>query len=73
MDWTECPDVETRPDVMSGVPVVLHTRVPADSIVDHARDGYSAEEIVTTIFPTVPPSRAEWIIAFAGRHVRRAA
>lgn len=73
MDWRQCPDVETRPDVMSGTPVVVRTRVPADSIVEHAEFGYSPEEIVTEIFPSVPLSRAERILDFARTRVPRAA
>lgn len=73
MDWTSCPDVESKPGVMSGVPVVVGTRVPADSVAEHAEAGYSAEEIVTDIFPSVPLSRAKRVIDFARRHVPRAA
>jgi uncharacterized protein (DUF433 family) len=73
MDWTDCLDVESKPGVMAGVPVVVGTRVPAISIVEHAESGYSAKAIVTEIFPSVPLSRAERIIDFARRHVPRAA
>lgn len=44
MDWNNRPDVETRTDVMSGTPVVVHTRVPADSILEHADLGYSPDQ-----------------------------
>lgn len=73
MDWTDCPDVESKPMVLSGVPVVVGTRVPAESIVLHAEHGYTAAEIVTEIFPSVPLSRAERIIEFGRRYVPRAA
>ena len=73
MDWSDCPDVERRPDVMAGMPVVRGTRVPADSILEHADDGYSPREIVTEIFPSVPLARAERIIDYARHHVPRAA
>ncbi len=73
MDWTSCPDVESKPNVMSGVPVVVGTRVPADAIIEHAKSGYSAKDIVTEIFPSVSLSRAERIIDFARHHVPRAA
>lgn len=67
MDWSHCSDVESRPDVVSGAWVVRGTRVQADSVVEHAEGGFSAEEIVTEIFPTVPLSRARRVIAFARR------
>ncbi len=69
MKWDECSDVESKVDVMSGVPVVVGTRVPADAIVENADDGFSPEEIVTEIFPSVPLARAERILEFAGRRV----
>lgn len=73
MDWRDCPDVESKKALMSGTPVVVGTRVPADSIVEHVDDGYSPEEITTEIFPSVPLSRALRILEFAGRHVPSAA
>jgi uncharacterized protein (DUF433 family) len=68
MDWLDCPDVEQSPDVMHGAFVVIGTRVPADSIVEHARDGFTAEEIATDIFPSVPLSRAQRLIEFVRQH-----
>ena len=68
MDWSNCTDVERKADVMSGAFVVVGTRVPADALIDHERDGYTAEDIATEIFPSVPLSRARRIIAFAHRH-----
>ena len=73
MDWSNCPDVESNLKIMSGVPVVVGTRVPAESIIDHVADGFSPEEITTEIFPSVPLSRARRIIDFAGLNVPRAA
>ena len=68
MDWSKCPDVESHPDVLSGVPVVVHTRVPADSLVEHVESGYTPEEIALDIFPSVPVSRVRRIIEFAEQH-----
>lgn len=73
MDWSTCPDVTSDPEVMSGVPVVAGTRVPADSLIEHVEDGFTPEEITTEIFPSVPLSRARRILEFAGLHVPRAA
>jgi uncharacterized protein (DUF433 family) len=50
--WSRCADVETRPDVMSGAPVVRGTRVPAQALIDNADDGYTAEQIVKGVFLT---------------------
>ncbi len=73
MDWSACPDVESVPGKVSGAWVVRGTRVPADAIVLNARGGYSPEEIVDAIFPTVPLDAARRILMFAGVHVPRAA
>lgn len=50
---------------MSGAWVVVGTRVPADAIIAHFDDGFSLEEIVTEIFPSVPFSRAQRLLAYS--------
>ena len=64
-DWSKCPDVESHPDVVSGAWVVRGTRIPADAVVDNAGDGYTAEEIVAEIYPTLSLEAARRVIAFA--------
>ena len=64
-DWSQSPDVESRPDIMSGAPVVRGTRIPVQALIDNAADGYSAEEIVKGIYPSLPLELAKRIIAFA--------
>jgi uncharacterized protein (DUF433 family) len=49
MDWKHCPDVESKPDVMSGAFVVKGTRVPVSAVLDNAEDGYTAEQIAADI------------------------
>ena len=68
VNWTLCPDVESKPDVMSGAPVVRGTRVLAQAVIDNAEDGYTAEEIVKDIYPSLPLEPARRIIAFAMEH-----
>ena len=46
---------------------------PADAVIDNAEDGFTAEEIVADIYPTVPLDRARRIIEFARRHDARLA
>jgi uncharacterized protein (DUF433 family) len=70
MDWTKSPDVESRAGVVSGAYVVKGTRVPADAVIDNAEDGFTAEETVTDLYPTVPLDRARRIIGFAGGQIR---
>jgi uncharacterized protein (DUF433 family) len=64
-DWSQSPDVESRPDTMSGAFVVRGTRIPVQAVIDNADDGYTAEEIVKDIYPSLPLEPARRIIAFA--------
>ena len=68
MNWSTCSDVESVPGKASGAWVVKDTRVPADAIVENARDGYSAEDIATKIFPSVPVERIRRVLSFARLH-----
>jgi uncharacterized protein (DUF433 family) len=71
IDWRQCPDVESKPEIMSGAPVVRGTRVPAQAVIDNADDGYTAEQIVKEIYPSLPLEPARRIIAFAReRHAK---
>ena len=67
IDWTLCPDVESKPDVMSGEWVVRGTRIPAQAVLDNAEDGYTPEQIVAGIYPSLPVEPARRVIAFARR------
>jgi uncharacterized protein (DUF433 family) len=63
--WRKSPDVESHPDVVSGAFVVRGTRVPAQAIVDNAEDGFTAEQIVAEIYPSLPLDATRRVIAFA--------
>lgn len=69
MDWSDCRDVERRPDILAGSPVIVGTRVPPETILDHVDDGFSLETITTDLFPSVPLARARSVLAFAREHV----
>jgi uncharacterized protein (DUF433 family) len=60
--------VESNPDVMSGAFVVRGTRVPAQAVVDNAEDGFTPEQIVAQIYPSLPLEPTRRIIAFAMVH-----
>jgi uncharacterized protein (DUF433 family) len=45
VDWSDCDLVERNPLKLSGVPIVKHTRVQADSIVENFESGSPVEEI----------------------------
>ena len=67
IDWSQSPDVECKPDVMSGVPVVVGTRIPVEAVLVNAAD-FTAEQIVAEIYPSLPVDRARRIISFAKLH-----
>ena len=45
MDWSECPYVEVIPGKVSGVPLVRHSRVQADAVLENHESGESVEDI----------------------------
>ena len=65
IDWSCCPDVESKPDVMSGAFVVRGTRVPAQAVIDNADDGYTAEQIASEIYHGLPVEPTRRVIEFA--------
>ena len=65
IDWSQCPDVERIPGKVSGAWLVVGTRIPADAVLDNAEDGYTAEQIVAEIYPSLPLDRAKRILAYA--------
>ncbi len=45
VDWSDCDLVERNPLKLSGVPIVKHTRVQAESIVENYESGSPVDEI----------------------------
>jgi uncharacterized protein (DUF433 family) len=45
VDWSGCDEVEQVEGKLSGVPVLKHTRMQADLVLDNYQAGLSAEEI----------------------------
>jgi uncharacterized protein (DUF433 family) len=66
IDWSECPLVEVKPEVQSGAPVLIGTRMPVNAIVDNFDYGLSVAEIVEQF--EVPPDRIEAILTYAKSH-----
>ncbi len=65
MDWTGCEWVERVPERMGGVPVVVGSRVQADSVTENFDGGVSVEEISEMFGLKENDVRA--VLAFAGR------
>ena len=73
MDWARCPEVESRPGVVSGPWVVRGTRTQADAVVENADDGLTAEKIATDLFDGLSMNSIRRILECAGtRHVHLA-
>jgi uncharacterized protein (DUF433 family) len=64
IDWSKCEDVESVPGRHSGDWVIKDTRVPAQAVVDNAKDGFTAEQIATEIFE-LPLERVRGVLRFA--------
>jgi uncharacterized protein (DUF433 family) len=65
IDWSKCEDVESVPGRVSGAWVIKESRVPAQAVVDNARAGFTAEQIVTEIFEGLPLERVHRVLRFA--------
>ena len=65
IDWSQCSDVERIPGKVSGAWLVVGTRIPVEAVLDNAADGYTAEQIVADIYPSLPLDRAKRILAYA--------
>jgi len=67
MNWSYCPDVEREEGKVSGAWVVKGSRVPADAVIENARDGFSPEAIAE-IFEGLPVARVRAVLHFAEAH-----
>ena len=65
IDWSKCEDVESVPGRVSRAWVTKDSRVPAQAVVDNARAGFTAEQIVTEIFEGLPLERVRGVLRFA--------
>ncbi len=65
IDWSDCPLVEVNPEKVSGVPILKHTRVQADSIVENFEDGSTVEEIAEDF--DIPEGVIREVLACAAR------
>jgi uncharacterized protein (DUF433 family) len=45
IDWSQCPQVEIRPTIQSGTPILRGTRMPVAAIVDNHDYGMTIPEI----------------------------
>lgn len=63
MDWTGCDLVEVVPGKVSGVPLLKHSRVPADAVLESHDLGESIAEIAYSY--SLDPQQVAKVLAFA--------
>lgn len=67
MDWSDCPLVETKPNVQGGRHVVRGTRVTVDdSIIGNWEAGLEPPEIAQ-LFPSVTLQQVKEILSYAAK------
>ena len=65
MNWDGCGAVERVPGRMSGVAVVVDSRVTPESIVEHADGGFSVGQIAWMF--SLRRAKVRGVLEFAGR------
>ena len=63
MDWTGCDVVEVVPGKVSGVPILKHSRVQADTVLESHELGEAVEDIAYSF--DLNPDDIRKVIAFA--------
>ena len=68
IDWSACEVVERVPGKVSGQWIVKGTRIPVESILDNAADGFGPEDLAE-MFPGLPADAARRVIEHARQGV----
>jgi uncharacterized protein (DUF433 family) len=63
IDWSDCPLVEVNPRKVSGVPILIGTRMQADSVVENYESGSPVEEIADNF--EIPEDIIREVLAYA--------
>jgi uncharacterized protein (DUF433 family) len=63
MDWSECPVVEVVPGKVSGAPILKHSRVTADAVLESHQLGESVEDIAYSF--ELDPDDIRKVLAYA--------
>ena len=72
IDWSDCPEVESSADRVSGAWVFVGSRVPLAALFENLEDGVSVKEF-TELFPGVRLAQARAVLEFAAKHSLTAA
>ena len=63
IDWSDCPLVERDPFKLGGVPILIGTRMQADSIVENYEGGSPINEIAYNF--SIPEETIRAVLAYA--------
>jgi uncharacterized protein (DUF433 family) len=63
MDWSGCDAIEVVPGKLSGAPILKHSRVPADAVLESYELGESVEDIAYSY--SLDPEEIRKVLAFA--------
>jgi uncharacterized protein (DUF433 family) len=72
IDWSNCPEVESSADRVSGAWVFVGSRIPLAALFENLEDGVSVKEF-TELFPGVRLAQARAVLEFAAKHSLTAA
>ena len=72
IEWSNCPEVESSADRVSGAWVFVGSRVPLAALCENLEDGVSVKEF-TELFPGVRLAQARAVLEFAAKHSLTAA
>jgi len=63
MDWTGCDATEVVPGKVSGVPILKHSRVSADAVLESYELGESVDDIAYSY--SLDPEQVRKVLSFA--------
>jgi uncharacterized protein (DUF433 family) len=69
LDWSQCPDVESVPDRLSGAWVLKDTRLPVSAIFENLEAGSDIDEIIEQFH--VRREQVQAVLEFAARTARQ--
>jgi uncharacterized protein (DUF433 family) len=72
IDWSNCPEVKSSADRVSGAWVFVGSRVTLAALFENLEDGVSVKKF-TELFPGVRPAQARAVLEFAAKHSLTAA
>jgi uncharacterized protein (DUF433 family) len=72
IDWSNCPEIESSADKVSGSLVFAGSRVPLSALFENLEDGVTVKEF-TDLFPGVQLEQVRAVLEYAAKHSLTAA